>query len=71
MRKKEEIIISYSEGDCGGFIGHKSIHIISSSNSLNKQHNSVSITHIEKYEMISHSDFCNICFKFIHVTERK
>lgn len=33
--KKEEIIIvcfSYSGGDYDGFIGHKSIHIISSSN---------------------------------------
>lgn len=49
MGKNQEIIVahfSYSGGNCDGFLGHKSINIISSSSMLNKQHNSVSTIHI-------------------------
>lgn len=55
-KKKEEIIVvyfPYSWEYCDGFIGHKSINSISSSSTLNKQHNSATTTHAEKYEMIS------------------
>lgn len=62
-KKGEEIVVffSYSGGYCDGFIGDKSINIIGSSSMLNKQHNSVSTTHAEKYEMISQLPTLTTC----------